>query len=265
MPEGDSVFRLARRLERAGVGRGVVDGELRSGEHAGLLLAGRRIVSFDTRGKHLFQRFDDDTTLHTHLRMQGSWTIARRALPRAEHHKVRVRMALDDGMTMWGMDLPVVEYLPTRDERQIADRLGPDPLRADWDAAEAARRVRARPDRTVVAALLDQGNLAGLGNLWVNELSFLRGVHPFSPVGATDVDALVALAARCLRISAMTPGMYQVTTGNVDRRERHWVVGRAGRACLRCSTRIEVAAEVANDPERRRTWWCPHCQPAHIG
>ena len=263
MPEGDSVYRLRERLDRATRGRVVLDGELRSGNAAGASLAGLRIDGYDTHGKHLLTRFSDATTLHTHLRMQGSWTItaAGRALPTRERDRARVRLRLDDGREMWGLDLPVVELLPTAREVDAVGRLGPDPLRADWDAAEAVRRLRLRPARPFVAALLDQTLIAGLGNLWVNELAFLRGIHPFAPIGATDLDALVALAARCLRVSATVPGMYQVTTGNGRKGSSHWVAGRAGRPCLRCGTRVRVREEVAHDPEQRRTWWCPRCQP----
>lgn len=102
MPEGDSVYRLARRLEGASVDRTIVSGELRSGAHAGAKLDGRRILSYDTHGKHLFTRFDDGWSLHTHLKMQGSWSVTRRPLPRAELHRVRCRFALDDGATLWG-------------------------------------------------------------------------------------------------------------------------------------------------------------------
>lgn len=267
MPEGDSVLRLRRRLDAATRGARVAEGELRSGSAAGRSLAGLRIEGYDTHGKHLLTRFDDATTLHTHLRMQGSWTITRagRSLPTAERERARVRLRFDDGREMWGIDLPVVELVATARECDVIGHLGPDPLRDDWDAAEAVRRLSARPERTFVAALLDQTRIAGLGNLWVNELAFLRGIHPFAPIGATDLPALVALAARCLRTSATVPGMYQVTTGDRRRGSSHWVAGRAGRPCLRCGTRVQVRAEVVDDPERRRTWWCPRCQPVPSG
>ena len=263
MPEGDSVYRLRQRLDAATTDRCVRDGEVRSGSAAGTSLAGRRIEGYDTHGKHLLLRFDDGTTLHTHLRMQGRWTITRpgRALPTSAREKARVRLRLDDGREVWGLDLPVVELVPTARERDVVGYLGPDPLREDWDAADAARRLSSRPERPFVAALRDQTRIAGLGNLWVNELAFLRGIHPFAPIGSTDLDAVVAFAARCLRISATVPGMYQVTTGDRRRGSSHWVAGRAGRACLRCGTRILVRDEVAGDPEQRRTWWCPRCQP----
>ncbi|MDQ1122867.1 DNA-formamidopyrimidine glycosylase family protein [Microbacterium trichothecenolyticum] len=267
MPEGDSVYRLRQRLATATRGARVSEGELRSGAAAGASLAGRTIVSYDTHGKHLLTRFDDGSTLHTHLRMQGSWTITRagRALPAVPRSRARVRLRLDDGREVWGLDLPVVQLVDTARERDVIGHLGPDPLRADWDAPEAKRRLLRRPERPFVAALLDQTRIAGLGNLWVNELAFLRGIHPFAPIGATDLDALLALAARCLRVSATVPGMYQVTTGDRRPGSSHWVAGRAGRPCLRCGTPVHVRDEVYDDPEQRRTWWCPRCQPLPTG
>lgn len=263
MPEGDSVYRLAAKLRKAADGQRVREGELRSGNAAGGSLAGATVVEHETHGKHLLTRFDTGMTLHTHMRMQGSWTVTRpgATLPRAAQEQARVRMLLDTGRTVWGLDLPVVELLPTADERDVLGHLGPDPLRSDWDAAEAQRRLAAQPSRPLVAALLDQRNLAGLGNLWVNELAFLRGVYPWHPVGDVDLARLLVLAARALRLSATTPGMYQVTTGRNVPGMTHWVWGRAGKPCLRCGTTVRVVAEVPDDPEQRRTWWCPHCQP----
>ena len=265
MPEGDSVYLLAARLRPALVGRLVADGELRSGDAAGTRLAGRRITELDTHGKHLLTRFDDGTTLHTHLRMQGSWTLtgAGRALPRRLHPQVRVRARLDDGRTLWGVDVPVVDLVPTEAERTLIGHLGPDPLRDDWDPEEARRRLAARPDVAVRAALLDQRPMAGLGNLWANEVGFLRGIHPATPLSAVDLGRLVDVAARALRFSVTTPGAYQVTTGRTRRGETHWVVGRAGRPCLRCGTPVSALDDPpAQDGGTRRAWWCPRCQPS---
>lgn len=263
MPEGDSVFRLAARLRGQVSGRRIVAGELRSGAAAGSSLAGWRIAGLETHGKHLITRLDPDFALHTHLLMQGSWTVTRpgRSLPVRVRPAVRVRAELDDGSALWGIDMPVVDLLRARDVPAALAHLGPDPLRDDWDAPEAVRRLARRPERTFVAALLDQRNLAGLGNLWVNELAFLSGIHPFDPIGIADVTSLVERAARALRLSATVPAMYQVTTGSTRRGSAHWVVGRAGKPCLRCGTPIRVRSETAGDPERRRTWWCPSCQP----
>jgi endonuclease-8 len=262
MPEGDTVYVLARRLDTAMRGRVLSRGELRVAAHATADLAGLTVLGHDTHGKHLLTRFSEGLTLHTHLRMSGSWTVSEtgRWLPRDVMPDVRVVLR-SDGPAAYGVRLPVVQLLRTRDEADVIGYLGPDPLRADWNADEAARRIRSDPDRALVAALLDQRCVAGFGNLWANELCFLRGCSPWTPVGEVDVEALLALGARALRHSATIAGAMQVTTGRRRKGEQHWVAGRAGRPCLRCGTRVRVVAEVANDPERRRTWWCPTCQP----
>lgn len=264
MPEGDSVHRLAARL-RAVDGARVVAGELRGGPDAGHTFSGQRVSGHATHGKHLLTRFDDGSTLHTHMRMQGSWTVTApgRRLPLHVARTARVRLALDDGRTVWGIDLPVVELVPTTDEHRVVGYLGPDLLDDDFDRDEAVRRCASDPAATIRTVLLDQRRVAGLGNLWANELCFVRGVHPDRPVGDVDVPSAIDTARRMLRHSATVPDAYQVTTGVLRRGERHWVVGRAGRPCLRCGTRVRARydVEVAGSPARR-VWWCPRCQPA---
>ena len=263
MPEGDSVYRLARRLDRSLVGRVLTASELRVPTHATDDLTGRQVLAHATHGKHLLTRLSGDLTLHTHLRMDGSWTVTRpgRRLPTRLMPDVRVVLQVDSGETAYGLQLPVVDLVRTCDEREVVGHLGPDPLRADWDPVEAVRRLSDDSQRPLVAALLDQRLVAGWGNLWANELCFLRGHSPWTPVGDVDVAALVSLGARALRFSATSDRAHQVTTGNTRRGEQHWVTGRAGRPCLRCGTTVRVVAEVTGDPDRRRTWWCPTCQP----
>jgi endonuclease VIII len=263
MPEGDSVFRLAARLRQVDGAR-IRSGELRGGPAAGRSLAGRTVLSHATHGKHLLTRFDDATTLHTHLRMTGSWTLtaAGRRLPGRAAADARVRMAFEDGRTLWGIALPVVEHVATADEARVLGGLGPDLLHDPFDQDTAAARLAAQPARTVRAALLDQRNVAGLGNLWVGELCFLRGLHPDTPVEQVDVVGLLELARRMLVHSATRPDAYQVTTGRPGKGSRHWVVGRAGRPCLRCRTTIVARDEVERvGSPPRRVWWCPRCQP----
>lgn len=262
MPEGDTVYALARRLDAALRNRVLTHGELRVPAHATDDLAGLTVLEHVTHGKHLLTRLSGGLTLHTHLLMSGSWTIseAGRWLPKAVMVDVRAVLRTD-GPAAYGVTIPIVELLRTRDEVSVVGHLGPDPLRNDWDITEAGRRLVAQPDRPLVAALLDQRCVAGFGNLWVNELCFLRGHNPWTPVGTVDVTALLELGARALRHSATVPGAMQVTTGIRRKGEQHWVAGRAGRPCLHCGTTVQVVAEVSNDPEQRRTWWCPNCQP----
>ena len=263
MPEGDSVYRLARRLDRSLAGQPVVRSQLRVPAHATAELAGSTLIGHATHGKHLLTRFTGGLTLHTHLRMDGSWTVTRpgRRLPRRLLPDVRVLLEVGSGATAYGVLLPVVDLVSTSEESTVVGHLGPDPLREDWDETEAVRRLAADPARPLAAALLDQRLVAGWGNLWANELCFLRGHSPWTPVGEVDVPALVRLGARALKHSATAERGHQVTTGSTRRGEQHYVAGRAGRPCLRCGTTVRVAAEVPGDPGRRRTWWCPRCQP----
>ena len=265
------MFLLARRLNRRMSGRTVRRSQFRVPQHATADLSGAEVLGTSTIGKHLLTRFrhprDGELTLHTHLRMDGSWTVLGpgKRLPRNREPDVRVQLDLDDGSTAIGLSLPVIELVRTADEHDLVGHLGPDPLRKSFDRAEAIRRLGADPERPVIAALLDQTRMAGLGNLWVNELCFLRGVWPWTPAGSADLPAMVDLAVRLLRFSVSPQGAPQVTTGDTRPGQTHWVAGRAGEKCRRCGTVIEVVAEVPGDPERRRTWWCPHCQPAPAG
>ncbi|MEV7431000.1 DNA-formamidopyrimidine glycosylase family protein [Nocardioides sp. NPDC092400] len=263
MPEGDSVFKLARRLDRPLKGRTVTRSDLRVPRLATRDLAGRVVLEHATHGKHLLTRFSGGATLHTHLLMDGSWSVTGpgKQLPRRLMPDVRIVLATNAGHTAYGLRLHEMELVETSREHELVGHLGPDPLREDWDAEEAVRRLAAEPAVPLVSALLDQRKVAGWGNLWANELAFLLGRSPWTPVGEVDVERLVGLGAKALRHSATVEGAYQVTTGIGRKGESHWVSGRAGRPCLRCGTTVEVVPELPNDPANRRTWWCPHCQP----
>jgi len=261
------VWRTARRLDRGLAGRCLVRTDFRVPRHATADLTGRRVLGTETHGKHLFTRFEGGLTLHTHLRMDGEWTVLRPGKRPAVrlHDDVRVLLGTDEDRLALALRMPVVELLPTADEHRVTAALGPDPLRPDWDAAEAVRRLGADPTRPVVGALLDQRGLAGLGNLWVNELLFVRGHGPWTGVGDTDLPKLVATAARMLRQSVSVRGNGQVTTGDPRPGHEHWVYGRAGQPCRRCGVLVryvpEVQAPAGTPNARRATWWCPHCQP----
>lgn len=169
------------------------------------------------------------------------------------------------GPTLYGIALPVVELIPTRDEEGVTGHLGPDLLGADllgtgWDEVEAVRRLSADPHRPVVEALLDQRNLAGIGNVWAVETCFLRGLYPWRPVSSLDLVGAVRLARRMLAHSTATNGRH-VTTGNLRRGEGNWVYDCGGRPCRRCGTPVAFRPAIPGQPYARDTWWCPTCQP----
>jgi formamidopyrimidine-DNA glycosylase len=257
MPEGDVVWRTARQLHDALAGRVLVRSDIRVPRYATTDLTGRNVTGAISRGKHLLIRVDGDLTVHSHLRMDGSWRISRANPFPARDHRVRIVLANDTWQAV-GHQLGIVEVIRTSRESAAVGYLGPDLLGPDWDAGEAVRRLLAVPAAAIGEALLDQRNLAGIGNLYKAETLFLRGVSPWRPVGEVDaLPEMVELAQRLLEANKERIG--QVTTGNPARGEQTWVYGRAGRPCRRCGAIIR-RADQGPIAEERVTFWCPACQ-----
>jgi len=260
VPEGDSVWKAARRMRGHLVGRTVTRSDFRVPQHATADLSGREVMAFDAYGKHMLTRFSGGLTLHTHFEMDGAWQVvgAGKALPRSVDDEVRLVLSTD-GPTAYALRMPVLELIETAHEDRVIGHLGPDLLGPAWDLDEALRRLGKGPERPLVEALLDQHNVAGIGNLWAVETCYLRGHSPWTPVGDVDLAATVQLARRMMRHSLEHPG--QVTTGDTRRGQTHWVYGRAERPCRRCGTPVAFRDSVTGTSYARETWWCPYCQP----
>ena len=263
MPEGDTVWLHAKRLHDALAGATLTASDFRLPRFATTDLAGSTVREVASRGKHILIRISTpgagEWTLRSHLRMDGTW---RMFAPGAKWsgrpaHTIRVVLSTPT-TTAVGFHLHDVELVPSEHEGELVGHLGPDLLGADWDEAEAVRRLSADPDRTVGEALLDQRCLAGLGTVWRAELLFLRGVHPWKPVRGVELLPMVRLAHRLLM--ANRGRWAQVTTGNTRRGEEHYVYGRAGQPCRRCRTRIRQG-ELGPAGQERIVAWCPSCQP----
>jgi endonuclease-8 len=263
MPEGDTVWLAGKRLDQALTGRVLLRTEFRVPRFATTDLSGRTVLGVESRGKHLLTRIEGDLTLHTHFRMDGTWHVYRPTQRwRGPSYQVRVVLENADSVCV-GFRIPVVEIIPTSEEDSAIGHLGPDLLSPQWGspmAAEVERRLSEQPLREIGSALLDQRNLAGLGNLWRCEVLFLRGIHPFTPVSKVpDLPRLIELAQRVLWANRDRAG--QSATGSLRRGETNYVYARAAQPCRRCRTRI-VKADQGIPPEARDTYWCPRCQPA---
>ena len=227
-------------------------------------ITGRTIEAVEAHGKHMVMRFSGELALRTHMRMHGSWHIYRpgerwQRPPR----EMRVLVGTADFVAV-GFNVPDAEFERASDvgARDPIAQLGPDLLAADFDAAEAVRRLQARGDMTIAEALLDQRALAGVGNVFKSEILFEGGVQPFALVATIAEDrlsALVDIARRQLAVNvgAGTPGFGRRTTGRMAVSEGLWVYGRGGRPCRRCSTPIAFARQGFG---ARPTYWCPRCQ-----
>jgi endonuclease-8 len=214
-----------------------------------------------SRGKHLLTRVDHERawTIHTHLKMEGSWHV----YPDGERWRrpdTQVRLVLGiEGRKAVGFQLGIVEVVPREQEAALVAHLGPDLLGPDWDEERALANLRDEPDRPIGQALLDQRNLAGIGNMYMAELCFTMGVHPGSAV--TTVEQLPRLVRRGKQMLEVNKERaIQTTTGDLRERERMWVYRRDKSPCRRCGTPIAVT--MLGEPGRERAaYWCPSCQP----
>ncbi len=250
MPEGDTVFRTAEKLREALVGHNVTRCDVRVPRYATVDLSGHRVDEVRTRGKHLFIRVGP-ASIHSHLKMDGSWRVTS-LTARADY---RVRIILDtENVRALGIDLGVLEILDRANDFDVVDHLGPDLLGDDWDPKLAAANLTARPDRPIAEALLDQRVLAGIGNVYSNELCFITGHLPTAPVSAiTDPHRLVSRAREMLWANRFRRN--RCTTGDTRAGRQVWVYGRAGQGCRRCGTPVRQ-----DGSGERVTYWCPACQ-----
>jgi endonuclease VIII len=257
VPEGDTIHHAAARMREVLEGRVPEQIVMRHPRHRferwAERLAGMAVRSVDVHGKHLFMRFDGDLTVHSHLRMTGSWGIYGHG-ERWRRSAARAWLVVRSGeWEVVEFDGPVLELVMdsrTRTDRRLVS-LGPDVLGERFDSVSFLRRLRAG-DRTrpIGEALLDQRTIAGIGNVWKSECCFALGVDPWRAVGdISDEEAigLIDFARDHMRVSARDG--IAARPGNVYR--------RAGRPCPRCGTPISGRGQGESN---RLTYWCPDCQ-----
>jgi endonuclease-8 len=277
VPEGDTVWNTARVLQRALAGSRLTGSDFRVPQLATTDLAGWTVRESASRSAPAARLAASDGgtagaaqaagagggdggrhwTLHSHLRMEGAW----RAYVPGERwtarpaHLIRVVLRAPEAVA-GGYHLHELALVPTAEEDSLVGHLGPDLLGPDWDAGEAVRRLASAPGTTIGEALLDQRNLAGVGNLYKCEVLFLRGISPWTPVGdVADLTGTVTLAQKLL---AANRGRWtQSTTGSLHRGQTSYVYGRRAQPCRRCGTAIRK-----EELGERVTYWCPRCQPA---
>jgi len=249
MPEGDTVFRTAAKLRAALVGKELTRCDVRVPRYATVGLTGESVDEVLSRGKHLFIRVGP-ASIHSHLKMDGSWIIGR---VRAPAHKVRIILQTVESRAS-GVDLGVLEVLDRATDVDAVAHLGPDLLGDDWSADVAAGNLMADPDRPFAEALLDQRVMAGVGNVYANELCFVFGLRPGTAVcELTNPLRVASRAQQMLWVNRIRAS--RTTTGDTRPGKELWVYGRAGLACRRCGTLIDT-----DNSSDRVTYWCPACQ-----
>jgi endonuclease VIII len=250
--EGDTIHRIARRLEKALGGRVIEVAEAPSvrspvGRRAGEL-RGRTLEEVAARGKHLLATFSGGLGLHSHLGIDGRWSV--RVGPSAPRGQPWIRLRSGDVVAaqFGGKLLEIESVARIRNEPSLL-RLGPDPLAEGFDAEAAATRLLAlEPSREVGEALLDQRVIAGIGNAIRAEALFRARISPWRRLGDFDRAEAVAVVthAREVMESAYASG----------RRPRS-VYRRPREPCPVCGTPIRSRGQ---GDANRIAYWCPRCQ-----
>ena len=257
MPEGDTIHAAARRIGAALVGKEIVSIETPQPRHAmdrwPDRLAGRPVRGVGVHGKHLFLRFDGELTLHSHLRMGGMWGVYERGRRWSRSPRrawLVIRTPEHDVVEFDGPVLELMTESRTRFDLRLA-ALGPDILATQFDERRFLTRLREDdPTRAIGDALLDQRNIAGIGNLWKSEGCFDAGIDPWRKLtDVSDQEALQIVRTTRLRMQD------SVSRGGHTRGLQ--IYDRAGRPCPRCKNRIRARGQ---GDDNRTTYWCSACQ-----
>jgi endonuclease VIII len=267
MPEGHTLHRLARQHQRR-FGRAPVIVSSPQGrfDEGAAAVSGRVLKKATAWGKHLFHHYDGGRAVHVHLGLYGTfteWPLPDDGALPLPVGQVRMRMlGAECGTDLRGPT--VCEVIDTPEIAEVVARLGPDPLRADADPALAWRRV-AKSRRTIGALLMDQGVIAGVGNVYRSELLYRHGIDPFRPgTGITadefdamwsDLVALMKVGLRRGKIVVVRPEHDHGAPSYRPGRPRTYVYRRAGDPCRVCGTSIRTTVL-----EGRNLFWCPACQ-----
>lgn len=263
MPEGHILHRLAaaHREMFGGEPVAVCSPQGRFAD-AAARLTGRRFLTADAWGKHLWHRYAGGLIVHVHLGIYGEFTPYLLPAPDPAG-QIRMRLTGPRG----GTDLrgPSACELVTEEQVDtVLARLGPDPLRPDADPNAARDRIR-RSARPIGALLMDQKVIAGVGNVYRAEVLFRAGIDPHREgraVTRAEFDELWSDLLALMPVG-MDRGRMHVVRAEHDRgapayakdRPRTYVYRRAGEPCRVCGT--VVAASVM---QGRNLFWCPGCQ-----
>ena len=296
MPEGDTIFRAARALNKALAGRRVIAFETALAKIARVNddtpLLGRTVQRVESRGKWCLLWFsappanpdpENELILVTHMLMSGSWHLYRTGERwRMPHRAMRVMLRVeprhdeaDPGWEAVAFNVPVVEFHTPRSLERSSQvpRLGPDILDSAFTHATGTTRLaayaRENPEAEVGVTLLNQRVLAGLGNVYKSEVAFSAHVNPWRALRTltpSEIDRLIEFSLRYMKANVqdgsgdaiVTYTGNRRTTGRMDREERLWVYARQGQECRRCGALIMMRKQ---GTQARSTYWCPQCQP----
>jgi endonuclease VIII len=285
MPEGDTIFRTARALQKAIGGKVVTAFEANvatlASVHDDKNLVGRTVEKVEARGKWCLIQFSGDLILLTHMLMSGSWHIYRTGekwwMPRS---KMRCALTCGDFVAV-AFNVQTAEFHTERTllRYSLVPKLGVDVLGDEYtpDKGIAALKARAasHPDDEVAVVLLNQRVLAGLGNVYKSEVAFAAGVNPFRAMRTLtkrEIEVMAEVSQKWMKANVnegagprgesgegiVTYTGSRRTTHSMTQADRTWVYGRQGQECRRCGALVQMRKQGV---DARSTYWCPSCQP----
>jgi endonuclease-8 len=279
MPEGDTIYRSARALQRVLAGKVVTFFDTGLAKLARVNddtpLKGRTIDKVESRGKWLLIHFTGDLILVTHMLMSGSWHIYRTGERwRMSRSRMRAVITTSDWEAV-AFNVPIAEFHTARslERSDQIPLLGPDILSSEFTTETGIERIttyaRQNPETEVGIALLNQRILSGLGNVYKSEVAFTTRIHPFRAVRTlshSEIERIVEISTRYMKANVtdgrgdgiVTYTGNRRTTHSMDREERLWVYKREGQECRRCGATILMRKQGS---QARVTYWCSECQP----
>jgi formamidopyrimidine-DNA glycosylase len=284
VPELPEVESLRRDLEKTLVGRTFVSVDVRLAKQvvapAGLTVAdliGRRIEAIRRRAKFLIADLSDGLALVLHLRLAGQLVhrdgqnvmLAEGGHPvpafgaELPHRSTHVIFHFDDGSVLYLTDIRQfgrVWILPEAGVQPLLDaaKLGPEPLDDAFTVDVLRERLARRQKMPLKPVLLDQHVVAGIGNIYADEIIYASRLTPATRVGELDEAALVRLHAAIKDVLgyAVREGVAEILNGKASLDSTFpRVHGRKGQPCQTCGTTI-VKCQFAG----RGTYTCPVCQ-----
>jgi endonuclease VIII len=283
VPEGDTIYRAARALQRALAGRVITGfetglaGLARVNDDAPLV--GRVVEWVESRGKWCLMYFSgagdqEALILVTHMLMSGSWHLYQTGERwRMGRSSMRVVVRTDEWEAV-AFNVPIAEFHTARSLERSSQvpKLGPDVLASEFTVEGGVTRLetyaRDHPEAEVAVVLLNQRVLAGLGNVYKSEVAFAAGVNPFRTMRTLtrgEMERMVDFALKYMRANVadgkgdgiVTYAGNRRTTHSMAKEERLWVYGRQGQECRRCGATVMMRKQ---GEQARSTYWCPECQ-----
>jgi endonuclease-8 len=279
VPEGDTIFRAARTLNRALAGNAITRFQSAFPRltriHEDQPITGRTVESVVARGKWMEMAFSGGLVLVTHMLMNGSWHIYRPGESwKRPQRDMRVLVGTEDFVAV-AFNIQVAELYPAErmDAESPSRKIKADFLAADFDENDAFRRLRERGELEAGEALLRQRVVAGIGNVYKSEVCFACGVNPFTRMARVSDEQLRCLVKTAQKFMAanvtdtsgegiVTYTGFRRTTGRANPGDRLWVYGRRGKPCRKCGTPIDSRKQ---GMDARVTFWCPRCQQFRQG